>query len=235
MRLIRDRPRSVELDEFLARPLFAHLATVVDGSPRESPVWFLWEHNALWIIGSRATDTFPRRIEHEPRCAVGIIDFDPSSGRVHHIGFRGRAAVEPFDVPRARRLLGRYLGAGEAAWDARFRHTLADRDSDRNVFVRFDPQTAVARDVSYAPLGLASGRGRSETSSTLDPLTVPGSPRCRRPGWSPTALRAAPEPRRWPPRPPRRSPGAVPHWRARGCRRGRRPRGCRSKHPGRTR
>ncbi len=76
MRLIRDRPRSVELDEFLARPLFAHLATVVDGSPRESPVWFLWEHNALWIIGFRA---------------------------------------------------------GEAAWDARFRHTLADRD--RNVFV----------------------------------------------------------------------------------------------------
>jgi hypothetical protein len=123
---------------------------VHDGAPRDSPVWFLWDEGALWIIGSCATDTFPRRIEQEPRCAIGIVDFDPSSGRVQHVGFRGRATVEPFDVERARRLLRRYLGDVEDSWDERFRSTLADRDIDRNVLVRFEPDTAVARDVSYA-------------------------------------------------------------------------------------
>jgi catechol 2,3-dioxygenase-like lactoylglutathione lyase family enzyme len=151
MTLIHDRPRSVELDEFLARPLFAHLATAVDGEPRESPVWFLWEDGAIWIIGSRTTDTFPDRIEQEPRCAIGIVDFDRPTGVVQHIGFRGHATVEAFGAQRARRLLKRYLGNDEGAWDKRFLGTLADRDNDRNVLVRFAPHSAVSRDVSYGP------------------------------------------------------------------------------------
>jgi catechol 2,3-dioxygenase-like lactoylglutathione lyase family enzyme len=151
MTVIHDRPRSVEFDEFLARPLFAHLATAIDGAPRDSPVWFLWEGEAIWIIGSRTTDTFPDRIEQEPRCAIGIVDFEPSSGLVQHIGFRGRATVEPFNPERARRLLERYLGDNQAAWDERFLSTLADRESDRNVFVRFVAHAAVSRDVSYMP------------------------------------------------------------------------------------
>jgi hypothetical protein len=101
MILIHDRSGAVELDEFLARPLFAHIATVLDGAPRDSPVWFLWEDEAIWIIASRATDTFPDRIEREPRCAIGIVDFDPACGLVQHVGFRGRATVEPFDAERA--------------------------------------------------------------------------------------------------------------------------------------
>jgi hypothetical protein len=151
MDLIRDRPGAVEIDEFLARPLFAHVATAIDGAPRDSPVWFLWEDGAIWIIASRATDTFPERIERESRCAVGIVDFDPATGLVQHVGFRGHATVEPFDPQRARRLLARYLGGPEAAWDERFRGTLADRAADGNLLVRFTPDTAVARDVSYTP------------------------------------------------------------------------------------
>jgi hypothetical protein len=27
----------------LAKPLMAHLSTVVKGEPRDSPVWFVWE------------------------------------------------------------------------------------------------------------------------------------------------------------------------------------------------
>lgn len=146
MRVIRDRPRSVDVDEFLARPLFAHLATESEEGPRESPVWFLWEDRAFWIIGSRATDTFPHRIEREPRCAIGVVDFDRSIGLVQHVGLRGRATVEPFDAERARRLLSRYLGDDENAWDARFRGTLGDPD---NVLIRFVPLTVVARDQSY--------------------------------------------------------------------------------------
>ena len=94
MRVIRDRPRSVELGGFLARPLFAHLATASEDGPRVSPVWFLWEEGAVWVIGSRRANSFLGRIESDPRCAIAVVDFDCASGRVHHVGFRGRASVD---------------------------------------------------------------------------------------------------------------------------------------------
>ena len=34
-----DRP-IFDLDEFLSRPLYAHMAHSAKGKPRESPVWF---------------------------------------------------------------------------------------------------------------------------------------------------------------------------------------------------
>jgi len=153
--VIRDRPRSVDLDEFLARPLFTHLATASEDGPRESPVWFLWEDDAIWIIGSRRTDSFPARLVDEPRCAIGIVDFDRDSGLVHHVGMRGRATIERFDPERARRLLARYLGDSADTWDSRFRDALTDPD---NLFVRVVPDTVVVRDQSYE-LGAEAGGG----------------------------------------------------------------------------
>ena len=128
--------------------IFAHLATASEDGPRDSPVWFLWEDGALWIVGDKQTDTFPKRIQAEPRCAVGIVDFGVSSGRVEHVGMRGRAAVVSFDVDRARRLLRRYLGEREETWDARFRGALESPDT---LLVRFTPETVVVRDVSFQP------------------------------------------------------------------------------------
>jgi hypothetical protein len=46
-----------DLDEFLSRPLFAHLAHASEHGPRESPVWFHWDGASVWIIGG---DSFPR-------------------------------------------------------------------------------------------------------------------------------------------------------------------------------
>lgn len=158
MRVIRDASGTVELDEFLTRPLFAHLATASEFGPRESPLWFLWEDDAVWIIGNQRTDTFPKRIEREPHCAVGIVDFDRRRGLVQHVGMRGRATVEPFDEARSKRLLRRYLGENEAEWDAaRF---LAFMDDPENILVRFVPETVVARDQSYTPSpSLGTNRG----------------------------------------------------------------------------
>jgi len=133
------------LADLLSRPLFAHLATASDEGPRESPVWFLWEEGALWIIGNRRTDTFPRRVEREPRCAVGIVDFDPETGLVQHAGFRGRACLTAHDPERMERLLGRYMGERNT-WDPRFIEILEDEEY---ILVRFEPETAVVRDQSY--------------------------------------------------------------------------------------
>lgn len=133
------------LADILSRPLFAHLATASDEGPRESPVWFLWEEGALWVIGNYSTDTFPKRIEREPRCAVGIVDFDAATGLVQHAGFRGRARLTPHDPARMERLLTRYMGERDA-WDTRFVEILDDADY---IFVRFEPETVVVRDQSY--------------------------------------------------------------------------------------
>jgi Pyridoxamine 5'-phosphate oxidase len=147
--IIRDRAGSVDLEEFLARPLFAHLATASEDGPRDTPVWFLWESDVVWIIASRVTDSFPARIEADARCAIGIVDFDRRSGLVQHVGMRGHATVEPFDAERARRLLTRYLGPDDREWDARFRATMRDPAAEQAVLVRFVPETLVARDVSF--------------------------------------------------------------------------------------
>jgi hypothetical protein len=131
--------------DILTRPLFAHLSTSSESGARESPVWFLWEGDALWIIGNYRTDSFPKRVERDPRCAVGIVDYDPATGLVQHVGFRGRARLQPHDAERMKRLLGRYLGE-PGRWDPRFVGILDDADY---IFVSFDPETAVVRDQSY--------------------------------------------------------------------------------------
>ncbi|HEY9179494.1 MAG TPA: pyridoxamine 5'-phosphate oxidase family protein [Candidatus Baltobacteraceae bacterium] len=140
------RPSAPDIDAFLSRPLFAHLATASPDGPRESPVWFLWEHGAVWIIAN-AYDSFPKRIGVEPRCALGIVDFDMRTGRVEHVGMRGKAGVEAWESPRARRLLARYLGENQDAWDTRFLQTV---ENYSNRWVRFVPETAVVRNQSYA-------------------------------------------------------------------------------------
>jgi hypothetical protein len=50
-------PAQELIEKILSRPLFAHLATASERGPRESPVWFLWEGGALWIIGNYKTDS----------------------------------------------------------------------------------------------------------------------------------------------------------------------------------
>ena len=154
MKIVRETGSHFDLDEEAARsfmeevlsePLFAHLATGSGEGPRESPVWFLWEENALWIIGNRRTDSFPGRIERDARTAIGIVDFDVETGRVRHVGFRGHARLEPHDPARMQRLLKRYMGDKER-WDARFVEILDDTDY---IFIRFEPETAVVRDQSY--------------------------------------------------------------------------------------
>src|SRR5215204_2053478 len=120
MRIIRDRPGSFELEEVLRRPLFAHLATLSDDGPRDSPVWFLWEDEAIWIIGDDAADSFPARLRGHPSCALGIVQFERAVEGLHarhplalptsrYRESKRMASMEPFDRALAIRLLSRYL------------------------------------------------------------------------------------------------------------------------------
>lgn len=148
MQIVGRRSENVDLNEFLARPLFAHLATSTEDGPRDSPLWFLWEEEAVWFIAVSNENTFHERIRRDPRCAVGIVDFDHESGLVQHVGFRGRATLESWDTDRAKRLLARYLGEDETRWHReRFLEGLDDPRTQ--LFVKFEPETVIVRDQSY--------------------------------------------------------------------------------------
>ena len=144
---IVDREGELDLEEFLTRPIFAHLATWHEEGPRESPVWFVWEEGAIWIIGHQ-TDTFPKRVADEPRCAIGFVDYDAPSGMLHHVGFRGSATIEPICNKRSHRILAKHLGDDRSKWDRR--RFGRDLEADGNyLFVKFIPETAVIRNQSY--------------------------------------------------------------------------------------
>jgi hypothetical protein len=155
-----DRP-IFALDEFLARPLYAHLAHNSEHGPRESPVWFHWDGEALWIIGGT---TFPANLKRDPRCAVGIVDWDPATGRSQHVGLRGRAEVRPFDAAMAKSIFRRYFGPDESAWDPRFDDVFTGELGLE--MVRFVPETVVLRDQSYTPAGPANRRKRERPRGT---------------------------------------------------------------------
>ncbi len=148
-----DRP-IFELDEFLSRPLYAHLAHNSDQGPRESPVWFHWDGQALWIIGGTS---FPANLKRDPRCALGIVDWDPPTGLSQHVGFRGRAEVLPFDAGMARTNFRRYFGPDESVWDRRFDDVFTGELGLE--MVRIIPETAVIREQSYQPTPFAQQKG----------------------------------------------------------------------------
>jgi hypothetical protein len=133
-----------DLEEFLSRPLFAHLATAGETGPRHSPVWFHWDGQYVWIIGGL---TFPKNIAMQPACALGIVDFSCATGLVHHVGMRGKAAILPFDSLTVQTIYGKYFGNAPEDWDKRFESSWNGKHPVP--LIRFEPETVVIRDQSY--------------------------------------------------------------------------------------
>lgn len=146
--------RSFDPDDVLGRPLMANLATVDDdGSPRNAPVWFLWESGTMWMLGAENTSTV-RRLSADPRCAVEVVDFDLGGGILLHCGLRGRASVEPNDPALFRRLLQKYLGPPEG-WNAWFIDNVAKIDSPTGRMIKLVPDSIFTNNVSYFKTGPA--------------------------------------------------------------------------------
>jgi nitroimidazol reductase NimA-like FMN-containing flavoprotein (pyridoxamine 5'-phosphate oxidase superfamily) len=144
MELIEDT-LTVELDEFLDRPLFCFLAQESDSGPRLSPLWFVWEDGAIWNIARLSDRSYPERVKQYPQTTVAILDFDPPTGRVEHVGMRGHATLEPYDESHAERLFRKYLGEETDEWPEMF----VEFDTADYRLIQFEPETVVARDQSY--------------------------------------------------------------------------------------
>jgi len=153
-----------DLEEFLSRPLYAHLAHNSELGPRESPVWFHWDGQAIWIIGGT---TFPANLKRDQRCALGIVDWELTTGLSQHVGFRGRAEVLPFDCAMARTIFRRYFGPDERDWDSRFDDVFSGEAGLE--MVRIIPETVVVRDQSYKPTRWAREHKAMERGGRSEP------------------------------------------------------------------
>ncbi|WP_308377862.1 pyridoxamine 5'-phosphate oxidase family protein [Streptomyces sp. ISL-98] len=136
-----------DIDAFLARPLTARIAT--DG-PTVRPVWFLWEEGAFWILTGPWGGLF-HRVSCDPEVAFVVDECDVATGAVRQVTARGRAELVPFDVPRGRRKLVRYLGMDESQWDKRFLDYLHEDPEQRGTtWLRLTPSSLNAQDLSYS-------------------------------------------------------------------------------------
>jgi hypothetical protein len=133
----------------LAKPLMAYLATDDPNGPRSSPVWFLWEEEAVWLIGNEE-NSFPKRLRADPRCAVSVVDFDVERGVLRHVGIRGRAQILPLDRAQLHRLLARYLGPDSQVWNCWFKANVVD---GLELTIRITPESTIAKDMSYFKTG----------------------------------------------------------------------------------
>ena len=141
--------KDFETNEVLKKPLMAHLASTEHGAPRDSPVWFIWEEPYFWIFGTEE-DSFVHRLKAEPRCAVGVVDFDLEKGVLKHVGIRGIADLDQVDHERLKRFVSKYLGENSEKWNAWFVANIVD---PLNVMVSITPKSVVAKDVSFFKTG----------------------------------------------------------------------------------
>lgn len=143
------RQKDFEFDVVLQKPLMAHLSTVEVDEPRDSPVWFIWEDDCVWIFGT-SEDSFIRRLKEEPRCALGIVDFNLDKGVLRHVGIRGISEVGSIDNDRLHRFVAKYLGDDKTKWNEWFVQNIVD---PLDIMVKITPKSMVAKDVSFFRTG----------------------------------------------------------------------------------
>jgi general stress protein 26 len=147
-------PTIFEPEALLNLPLMANLASVAaDGSPRNAPMWFIWEDGAVWLLGSTSSSSV-KRLQDNPHCAIEIVRFDVEGGILLHLGLRGEATIEPMSPARFRRLLQKYLGE-EDGWNDWFIQNVAQIEDPDGRMVKLKPKTFFTNNVSYFRTGPA--------------------------------------------------------------------------------
>jgi len=137
--------RDFDVDEFLAKPLTARLATA---RPAVRPVWYLWEAGCFWILAG-PWNNLPADVAADPNVAIVIDTCDLATGECLQVTARGHGELTAYDRERARRKLERYLGPDVALWDERFRLYLSESPDAQ--LLRITPSVLNARDLSFTP------------------------------------------------------------------------------------
>jgi hypothetical protein len=141
-----DEPVTAEtVEEFLQRPLTAHLATV---GPRVRPVWFLWEEAAFWVLTGPWAQSW-RDVQHDPKVALVVDLCDLATGETKQVVARGESELLAWDPDRGWRMLRRYLGDNVESWEKRFQaYVSGEHDS---VWLRLPAPVPKLVDLSFVP------------------------------------------------------------------------------------
>jgi hypothetical protein len=137
--------RDFDLDEFLAQPLTAHLATA---RPAVRPVWYLWEESLFWILTGPWSQV-PAEIRTSAEVALVIDTCELATGECLQVIARGTGELLPFDQQRGQRKLERYLGSDLSSWDIRFQRYLSGEPDA--LWLKLSPSSLTARDLSFEP------------------------------------------------------------------------------------
>ena len=95
-----------DLNEFLARPLFAHLEHDSGQGPRESPVWFHWDGQTILIFSERDKAKL-RHIAQNPRVALNF-NTDEDGDNVGVMVGEAKILGEPPPAARVKAYLRKY-------------------------------------------------------------------------------------------------------------------------------
>jgi nitroimidazol reductase NimA-like FMN-containing flavoprotein (pyridoxamine 5'-phosphate oxidase superfamily) len=139
-----------DVDAFLAEGLTARLAT--DG-PTVRPIWYQWEDGGFWLMSGPWTKLFTR-VQRDPEVAMVIDVCETDRGRIWSVQVHGAVEVVPYDVPRGRRLLRRYLGDDESAWPSEpddYRAYLIEPGPEGLQWLRLEPRRWIVNDFSFTP------------------------------------------------------------------------------------
>lgn len=136
-----------DVDRFLRDGSVARVATNGPEGPSIRPVVYLWEDGAFWWVTGAYAHKFRRLIEQDPRVALLVDAYDPTTGLAQKVTVDGIAEVLPLDRDLAIRCTARVLGPDPDAWDPES-HALLFADPDTRL-VRVRPTRLVARDLSY--------------------------------------------------------------------------------------
>ena len=121
---------SEELDSFLGEQRTCRVATVGPGGPHVSPVWFVWDGQALWVYSLIRSQRWAN-LSRDPRVAV-VADTGPQYHELRGVEIEGEAAMvgpaprtggdEP-EVPELAEpealLAAKYFGSGGMIHDGR--------------------------------------------------------------------------------------------------------------------
>ena len=137
-----------DVDAFLAEPLTVRVAT---NGPTVRPLWYQWEEGSFWMMSGPWAKLFGR-IQRDPEISLVIDVCELDRGRIIQVIASGAAEIAPFDIPRARRLLHRYLGPDEASWSSKpddYRSYLATPSPPGISWVKLKPRKLLPFNFSY--------------------------------------------------------------------------------------
>jgi Pyridoxamine 5'-phosphate oxidase len=137
-----------DVDAFLAEPNQAFVAT---NGPTVRPLWYQWEDGCFWLISGPWAKLYSRTCK-DPEIALIVDICDVKKGRILQVMASGAVETVPYDIPRARRMLHRYLGPDEASWSSKpddYRGYLRDSGPHGAVWLKLKPRKLLPFNFCY--------------------------------------------------------------------------------------